>query len=399
MDFSSIGSGLVGAVIAFFLLGALLRSGKKKPVVDEDGWTHLTNTPGIFLTGLACIPFFLLFFLLVLAPVAAPHNENSGWFFLIGAPMAAFMAFGIYVIFVVAAKFNPKGIEYRRFKQWHHIPWSHLTQVVDHSMWGTYLKSDIGKLWIWKYRRGFAELLGKLCEHNIKGAKELAESDFEETLSAIEDGMIERVWEYREEELYPSLFGPESEGIFALTGDMFLKNFKCDQIDPRWLTYGVHVYAPTPQRQSWLYVTSGMSNPTDGEHGQYSGMGYEFVMETNTREDWAIKRLASMLAFNLLLASGFFGDKPWLEAGDRVPLNETVDGSEESEIKHFLLNEPKHFASLHELESGELDFVHFLGVTSQEIDWAQQHDSDQLNERLMAAGVGTITDPSRKSII
>ena len=401
MDFSPIGSGLVGAVIAFFLLRVLLRSGKKGPKVDSQGWTHLTNTPGLIIVGVFFIPFGLLFFFMSLAPIVNPQKDISWFLLLLGVPLGALMAFGVYGVFVVAAKFNSEGICYRRFGRWHMVPWEQISEVVDHSMWGNYLKSSIGRLWISKYRRGFSELLKELCARNIQGARDLAEEDFltEDMQDVIETSFIERVWEYREEELYPSLFGDKSEGIFVLTGEMFQSNFKCDQVDPRWLTYGVHLYAPTPDRPSWLYVTSGMSNPTDGEYGAYSGMGYEFVMETPERSDWAIKRLASMQAYNLLLAAEFYGDKPWLEVGDRVPLNEAVDGSEESEIRYFVLNEPKHFPRPHKLESGELDFVHFLGVTGHEIEWAKEHGSEKLFEKLSGNGLSTITDPNRRSIL
>jgi len=398
MDFSPIGSGLVGAVIAFFLLGALLRSGKKEPLTDSKGWTLLANTPGLIVLGVFYIPFALVF-LVVSVRALVNISEGPDWaLLLLGLPITALMSFGVYSTFV-AAKFGEEGILYRRFLRWRLVPWNQVDGVVDHSGLGTYLKSDIGRLWISKYRRGFSELLITLCEKNIKGATELAEQDFEDVVSAIEEKMIERVWTYREEELYPSLFGDKSEGIFVLTLDMFKTHFQCDDIDPHWLTYGVHVYEPTPDRDSWLYVTSGMSNPTDGEHEEFSGMGYEFVMETSERNDWAIKRLASMLAYNLLIASGFFDDKPWLTPGDRVPLKEAIDGSENSEIRHLLLSEPQHFGCSHQLESGEFEFIHFVGTTERENEWAKEHGSDELLEKLSAQGRATITDPKRTSIL
>lgn len=401
MDISPIVSGLIGSVLAVFLVGILLRSGKKPPKIDSEGWTHLTNTSGIILMGLLCIPFALAFSLLALTPIVSPENDSAVWFFLVGAPMAAFMGFAVYVILFVAARFRSEGLQYRRLWRWQQIEWSQLRGVVDHAMWGTYIKSDVGRLWIWKYRRGFNELLMELCKHNIRGAKELAASDFasDPMHAVIQQSLLERVWEYREETLYPALFGDKSEGIFVLTSEMFVSQFKSEEIDPRWLTYGVHVYAPTDTRDSWLYVTSGMSNPWDGEVGAYSGVGYEFVLETKGRFDWAIRNLLSMLAFNLLLAKGVYGEKPLIDVGDRVPLHQAIDGSDTSEIRHLLVNETQHFPATHQLERGELEFVHLVGVTSREVDWAKTHSSEALTEKLASLGLGTVTYPARQSVV
>jgi hypothetical protein len=68
------------------------------------------------------------------------------------------------------------------------------------------------------------------------------------------------VWAYREDTLYPSLFGAESVGIFPLPAQMLTETFQQPNVDPRWLHYGVFQFAPTPTRKSWLHVTSGMSN-------------------------------------------------------------------------------------------------------------------------------------------
>lgn len=45
---------------------------------------------------------------------------------------------------------------------------------------------------------------------------------------------FEKIWEYREETVYPEFFG-ELEGIFPLSADIFLKTFGQNTYDPRWL--------------------------------------------------------------------------------------------------------------------------------------------------------------------
>jgi hypothetical protein len=71
---------------------------------------------------------------------------------------------------------------------------------------------------------------------------------------------LESVWADREERVYPELFGQMSRGIFPLDGELFTGMFAQSTYDPRWLTYGVFEYGPSPSRQSLLYVTSGCSN-------------------------------------------------------------------------------------------------------------------------------------------
>jgi len=57
---------------------------------------------------------------------------------------------------------------------------------------------------------------------------------------------FEKIWEYREETIYPEFFGElEGEGIYTLSADTFLKTFGQETFDPRRLFYGVLVYQPS----------------------------------------------------------------------------------------------------------------------------------------------------------
>ena len=72
-------------------------------------------------------------------------------------------------------------------------------------------------------------------------------------------------------------------------------------VDPRWLTHGVFKCPPNGNRKTWAYVTSGMSNPWEAEvPAEYSGLGIEFLMETEDEETWAIEILQTLVAYNLL---------------------------------------------------------------------------------------------------
>jgi hypothetical protein len=87
---------------------------------------------------------------------------------------------------------------------------------------------------------------------------------------------LERVWQIREEEIYPTLFGPVSRGIFPLSQQLFAERFRQSDVDPRWLFCGVFEFAPTADRQSWLYVTSGYSNPWDEESVDFDPNGESY---------------------------------------------------------------------------------------------------------------------------
>ncbi|HEX7864365.1 MAG TPA: hypothetical protein VF555_05425 [Variovorax sp.] len=58
---------------------------------------------------------------------------------------------------------------------------------------------------------------------------------------------LEEVWAYREETLYPQLFGERHNGIYVLDHDDF-GALGAESIDPRWLHLGVFEFEPTTTR-------------------------------------------------------------------------------------------------------------------------------------------------------
>ena len=214
---------------------------------------------------------------------------------------------------------------------------------------------------------------------------------------------LERVWTQREEVVYPGLFGPSSRGIFVLSSELFTDIFHQESVDPRWLTHGVHEYAPTAERASWIYVTSGTSNPWELDPSDYassktSGIGTELVFEVPAQGDWAIVALQRLLAFNLLLAHGRFGERPPLKAGHRVPLGGPID-LKGSALRDALFMRPEHYAPSFDLESGRVELLHMVGITDGELTYAEEHGNDALVEKLAAGGAHPVTDPSRASVV
>lgn len=216
----------------------------------------------------------------------------------------------------------------------------------------------------------------------------------------MDDGLFERVWEYREETLYPQLFGDAGRGIFVIPHELFAKTFGQPDIDPRWLHYGVFEYAPAPSRSSWLYVTSGMSTPWEDEAGEssaVSGLGYEFVFESSVQGNWAIRRLWQLMAYQILLSHGRYPGREPLGLFDRLPLRSPI-WSEDSEIEHLMIAPADPPTGSQRLESGSFDLLRIVGITEAEAAFARSHGGDVLLAQLRMSAAFPVTDPARHTV-
>jgi Suppressor of fused protein (SUFU) len=213
---------------------------------------------------------------------------------------------------------------------------------------------------------------------------------------------FERVWTYREETLYPSLFGTQSDGgTYVLTFELFRDRFGQATVDPRWLHHGVLVYPPTQFTETWRFATSGLSNAWEADFPDpdgSSGLGVEFLLETPQRFDWCISVTANILAYQLLLASGRLGEARIVEPYARIPLNGPIDGAMSAITYLVALPSPVAREDI-QLESGRFSLLHLVGATQAEIEYARQNDSEELVERLKSAGAYPVTDPLRASIL
>lgn len=208
---------------------------------------------------------------------------------------------------------------------------------------------------------------------------------------------FERIWEHREETLYPALFGNESEGIFTIPGHR-LETGKI--ADPRWATCGVFRFAPTRERNTWLCVSSGLSNEWFEEAPDpdgISGFGCEFVIETRGREDWAVQRLHQIMCYQIGLCAGRYPGSDPLTVEYRVPLGSSID-FEKSILKYVLLVEPVRFSPVLVQESGSADFLQLVGISETERDFARENGNDALIEWLKANSEFPATDPDRAAM-
>lgn len=215
---------------------------------------------------------------------------------------------------------------------------------------------------------------------------------------------LEEVWRIREEEVYPGLFGEQMRGIFPLSFDLFTERFSQTDVDPRWLHYGVFEFAPTRQRPSWLYVTSGHSNPWEQEPEEYdpggeSGVGAEFTFATTEAGDWAIRALQCMLAFDLLLGAGRFPGREFLSLHDRIPLRAPLNGEPECILRNLVMTEAEGIEGEFQLPSGKVILTGFTAISDAELAVAKQSSSADLIDQLRTAGFHPVNDPHRRSLV
>ena len=211
---------------------------------------------------------------------------------------------------------------------------------------------------------------------------------------------FEDAWAFREETLYPQLFGTLGPGIYPLDSDLFVSLFHQNTLDPRWLNHGVFECAPTAGRSSWVYVSSGLSNAWEDSSPQpdnWSGLGCEFIIQSSQQSQWALLLLRKMVAFQILLAGGKFPGKPLLAIGDRLPLRGPIDGAS-SRLSWALVAPCQDFPGVQQIPSGRFQFFQFIGITEDEAEYARGNTSQQLFNLLAAQKLASVIDPNRESI-
>lgn len=183
---------------------------------------------------------------------------------------------------------------------------------------------------------------------------------------------FEGVWAQREEEIYRGMLGDLGPGIYAIPKTTFEKLGTSDP-DPRYLTHGVFECPPTDARPSWAYISSGMSNPW-GENPetvdprQFSGLGFEFLLQTRSQSSWAIPILHWLMAVQLLVASEVL-EGHLVELDDRIELGGIIPGRGEGSaagagLTHLIVTTPEAFGPRFELASGVVDLMQLVGSRS-----------------------------------
>lgn len=212
---------------------------------------------------------------------------------------------------------------------------------------------------------------------------------------------FEQLWTEREERVYRSIFGDLGRGVHV-AGDRPFRQFGKDP-HPGWHNHGVFACPPNPERETWLHVTSGLSNPWNldtpsKDPSGFSGLGFELVLETPNEAPWAVALLHNLMAYELLVAIGSYEGQELFEYGNRIPLQASIDPAADSAIRWLLVDQPKHYPSAFDLPSGRVDFFHLVGATEAEVGFARQTNQDMLLALLAREGAHPVTDPQRSSL-
>lgn len=208
---------------------------------------------------------------------------------------------------------------------------------------------------------------------------------------------FEAVWAEREDRVYRDLFGDLGQGVYPATLAHF-ERLKQQPRHPGWLHHGVFACPPLGARPHWVYVTSGLSNPwnldTPGvDPSGFSGLGFELMLCTGERADWAIQLLHHLMAWQLLVATAAVPGQP-LGPGQRVPLGGPIDGAA-SASTWALVEPPDHVARTFELPSGRVEWLLLVGVRDDDVQFARSKDQNALIARLRERGQWPLTDPRR----
>lgn len=209
--------------------------------------------------------------------------------------------------------------------------------------------------------------------------------------------LLDDVVEQRQK-IYNNLFGEHDGGIYALTTDI-IKKCGHKNIDPLWLSWGVFKYPPNNKRQTWLYVSSGMSNP-DGKNNseEYSGMGSEFIFETQDDEEWAIKLVQELMLWNISVSMGMIAE-PQFERLAQIPMPISPN------IWFLILGFPTYHPEVIELVSGKADLHQVVGITRLECAYSRKkcssikEGSAIICDLLVEEGIYPINDRFRQGVI
>lgn len=211
------------------------------------------------------------------------------------------------------------------------------------------------------------------------------------------DHWFEAVWGDREERIYPQLFGSVGDRIFPAAATVFTDLFK-QSFDPRWLRCGVFQSPPNQSHDSWLYVSSGLSNDWDAERpdpDSCSGLGCEFVFETTSQANWAILRVQHILAFQLLLGHDRYPGRELLDYFHRIPLRASIT-PEASALTHMMVAPPSGYPDSFHLQSGSVDLLALVGITDAEAQFARDNSGEELLDCLREHNAYPVTDPTRR---
>jgi hypothetical protein len=150
----------------------------------------------------------------------------------------------------------------------------------------------------------------------------------------------------------------------------------------------VHEVRPAQTRPDSLYVTNGLSAPTDESP---VGMGFELQMIAPGGNAWPVTLLISLAAHTLRTGNRF-------EPGQSITLTSALTGMDDT-LRALLFTRAPGLPSRLSPPEGEVQIVTVVGVTADEHEWARRYSAHELVALLQLCGQGVATLPRRRSVV
>ncbi len=212
---------------------------------------------------------------------------------------------------------------------------------------------------------------------------------------------VDRVREYREQVLYPKLFGASGEA-YSLAREHFARFPGGGGVDPpdHWLAHRVLAFPPSADRGNWLYATSGLSNDwlEDSPAVPVSGLGCELVLQCTEHSPAAAEQLLHLLATQLTRFHRRKAGEHPLGDFDRVPVcgSAPMGGTP---LRWLMLAPPGEAPFEASLPSGRFDFHQVIAISEAEAGYARSHGGAALLLRLEQAGAYPVIDWQRAEVV
>ncbi len=150
----------------------------------------------------------------------------------------------------------------------------------------------------------------------------------------------------------------------------------------------IHELRPGQTRPDSLYITNGLSAPTDESS---IGCGFELQIIAPAGKTWPITLLISLAAHTQRTGNGF-------RSGQSIALTSSLAGMDDT-LNALIFTQAPGLPYRFSTPEGEVQVVTVVGVTSDEHEWARRYSAHELIALLQLCGQGVATLPGRRSVV
>lgn len=198
--------------------------------------------------------------------------------------------------------------------------------------------------------------------------------------------LIEKSWEQREDVIYKSLFPNMPNGIFTPKPGQT----RLGENELLLSSAGVFEISPSENNPYWAYITSGLSNPFD-DNCEISGYGFELLIKSKVQMNNYIPILWNLMGY-------VFSTGKTFAHSHRMSINSPVDG-ENSKLNTLLFYNSEKNKKDYILPTGKFQILCITAITPEEYQYAKDNTSEKLIDLLKENNFLEIIDPSRGSLV